>query len=220
MQKYAKRGLIVALALTFAAIAGFAAAAEKTFELKKGFPYLENYLKLPAAERSKFVMVYRYKLSGAPQEALKLAVVEGQSRSLIPVAADGRVTRTPTLAQLKSKARLDVDAPKGAKLDVNLTMEPVARPAAEMDAAELRAAAAQATKGAKKAAGLVGMVVPTFDRVVFKGATGAEVVYADGRKAALPVVEGSPVMDVAKHPTARTVRFAKVPVLVALDSSK
>ena len=205
-----RRAFLAAAAAT--ALAGPAlAAGSKTVPCDKAFPFLDNYLKIPAAERTRFTLAYYLQVDAKPPKNLKGWLGEGAARAPVPIAADGRVQRLPTLAQLKAKTPLSFDVPETTKFSVNMVIEPLVRPAAEISAADLALAVAQAAKGAKKAAGLMSVAVPKMESVVFKGVSAGTVVHADGRTAALPVIKGSPVFEPGKQKGATTLKFARAP---------
>lgn len=202
-----------ALAATAAfLVAGPAAAAERLVPAKKVFPYLDAYLRIPPAGRSRFSLAYVL----VKDRPTGLWIVDGAQRTPIPVSADGRLLRLPTAAQWES-GQVALSGPDGAKYGVTLKLEALVPPAAEMDAAALAAAVTQANAGVKAAMGVASLVIPKVDSVVFPGVTAGEVVYADGRRAALPLVKGAPSFEPAKHAGARAVRFAKAPSGAILD---
>jgi hypothetical protein len=186
--------------------------------VKKLFPYLDAYLSLPAQERDRFSLSYRFLMDGAPSPALKIAILSGGQRTPLPVTSSG-LARPPSLAVLRSDQKAEVSAPAGHKINLSLEIQPNTPPAAEMDAHALALAAEQATAGARKAAGMLGFAAPKLDRVVFKGAAGGQVILASGQSAPLAVVKGDPVFDPARFPTARTVRFARAPNRVLLEKA-
>ncbi|HEX8569222.1 MAG TPA: hypothetical protein VF699_04775 [Caulobacteraceae bacterium] len=202
----------------FAQAKAGAAEQAKQIPVKKAFPYLDAYLKIPAAERSRFALAYRLqsKGGGAPGK-IRVWVNQGGTRTELPVAADGQVLRLPTLAMLSDKAAtISVDKASAAPLGIDMSLEPTARPAAEMSAAEIAAALDQANRGIKRAAGVVRFAVPTMAAATFRGAGSGEVVMADGRRSALPLVNGSPNFAPASAPGARTLVFAKTPTRIVL----
>ena len=205
---HASRRTILAGAFALAAVSP-AAAADRLVDPKKVFPYLEAYLKLPAAERSRFKTTYAFRIGAQPLTA-PVWLVEGAARTQLPLAPDGQVTRLPTLAQLQT-AKLQVGVPEGAKVGVTIGIEPLVRPAAEMDAREVAAALAQAAAGVKKAAGVMAMAMPKLTQVSFPGAPSGEVITADGKRTALPMLKGAPSFTPADFPTAKTLRFPKAP---------
>lgn len=204
------RRALIASALALAAAPAWA-ADKKSVEVGKAFPYLENYWKLPAGERSRFAVVYYLKRDGRPAAGLRGAIVQGAARTPVSVAATGRVSPLPTLAQIRGGANIEFDVPADTKFSMSMQIEPTVRPAAEMSAPELALAVTQAAKGAKKVAGLMGMAMPTIAAVAFKGVSAGTVVHADGRTAALPVKEGMPFFQPAKLRTAATLKFARAP---------
>jgi hypothetical protein len=145
--------------------------------------------------------------------------VDGADRAPITAGPGGRVERLPTLAQLSAKRPLVFEGlPSTAKIGVSLSIEPTLRPAAELPAAELAAAVAQAGRGAKKAAGLMRVAVPKMEGVRLVGAQGAEAVMADGRAVPLPVEKGAPVFRPSQHPTAQLIRSRTPPWQLQIGS--
>lgn len=209
------RRALVASILAFAATPALA-EAKKSVEVGKAFPFLENYLKLPAAERSRFTVAYYLKRDGRPAAGLKGAIIMGAARTTLTVQASGKVAPLPTLAHFRGGAKVEFDVPEGTRMSMNLSLEATMRSAAEMSAAELALAVAQSAKGARKAAGLLGVAMPAINAVHFKGVSAGTVVHADGRTTALPVRDGSPVFQPEKLRTAATLRFARAPTQLLL----
>lgn len=189
--------------------AGPASAAGKSVDAKKVFPYLDAYLKLPAAERSRFRLTYLFLRDGKPLAA-PVWLVDGAARTAISLRADGAATRLPTLAQLDS-AKVQIDVDEGVKLGVHMVMEPTMAPAADLDARELAAAYAQCATGIKKSLGILAMAMPKLQGLEFPGVPSGEAELADGRRVPLPVVKGVVGFSPAAMPTAKTLHFPKAP---------
>ena len=206
---HASRRTILAGAFALACAAP-AAAADKLVDPKKVFSYLDAYLKLPAAERSRFKINYYLHIGPQPLTA-PVWLVEGAKRTPIPLRADGRVDRLPTLAQLDA-AMLQFGVDEGTKLGCTVGIETIAAPAMEMDAREVAAALIQAAAGVKKAAGIMAMAMPKLTQVSFPGAPSGEIVMADGKRAPMPLLKGVPSFKPSDFPTAKTLRFPKTPV--------
>lgn len=203
-----------------AALAGFALApgaalaqAVKTraVPMKSIFQYLDAYLKIPPAERNLFTLAYYVELTPKPGPEFKAFYVGGGQRTPVPFRADGRFERLPTLAQLQAKHQLELTARAGSKFNVELALEPTARPAQEMDAAGLAGAVVQANRGIKRAAGVMRIAAPTMARVGFRGVGRGEVVYRDGRRAALPMTAGTAYFQPSAHPNAARLVFDRTP---------
>lgn len=209
---------LVLAGLAAAAASPALAAEKKTVEAGKVFPYLENYWKLPAADRSRFTVAYYLQRDGRAASGLKGAIIVGATRTPLTVGPMGRVSPLPTLAQMKAKARIELDVPPGTRFSMNFTIEPIARPAAEMSAPDLALAVTQAAKGAKKVAGLMGMAMPSITRVIFKGVSAGQAVHADGHVSALPVAGGSAYFEPAAMKTARTLKFSRAPSQMTMGS--
>ena len=194
------------------ALAGSARADERLVPARKVFPYLDAYLRIPPAKRSRFSLSYVL----VKDRPTAIWLVDGQQRIAVPVSADGRLLRLPTAAQWEA-GQVAISGPAGAKYGVSLKLEALVPPAAEMDAATLAAAVAQANDGVKTAMGIASLVIPKIDSVAFQGVSSGDVIYADGRRAALPLVKGVPTFEPAKQAGAKTLRFAKAPSALLLS---
>jgi hypothetical protein len=212
----------IAAALLGLCIAGPAAAAvgerveaSKQVDAAKLFTHYDAYLKLPMAERTHFTMAFYLRIGPAPLTA-PVWLVEGDRKIPLPLRADGRVERLPTLAQLGAdKVEIGVDS--GTKLGLVIGLEPLEAPAVDLDAHELASAVAQAGPGMKKIAGVLGFALPTPKAVLFIGAPAGEAELADGRRVALPLIRGAPAYDPAAIPNARRIHLTKVPTKLDID---
>ncbi len=203
-------------AITVVALALPAASAEKLVDLNKVFAHLDAYWKTPPAQRNRFTVVYRMgKAGGGAVPGLKVWIVQGARRTPLAIGADGRPDRLPTLDEFEH-AKLALDAPKGTRFAVGLTLEPLERPAQEMDAQDLAIAASQAAAAVRKAQGPLGLALGTEDQVYFAGVTSGEAVWPDGRRLALPVRKGMPVFDTSALKGVRTLRFPHAPTQVEI----
>lgn len=200
------RRLIVLGAL---ALATPALAAPKVVDAKKVFPYLDAYLKLPPADRSRFRLAYAFGRDGKPLTAA-VWLIDGAQRQPVPLRADGRAERLPTLVQI-DRAKVQVDVDSSVKMSTNMTIEPTVSPAAELDAKDLAASLAQAQAGMRKALGVMALAMPKLEGVRFHGVASGEIELSDGRRVALPVVGGFPFFTPSAQPNARRLRFPKVP---------
>jgi hypothetical protein len=197
-------GSLAALALSAPARADEA----KSVDAAKVFTYWQNYLELPAAERSRFRMVYTLVSAGKPLTVPVTLVVDGR-RAQLPLR-EGLVLKMPNLDETR-RGKIEVAVPPDTKLGVRMAVEPLARPALRMDARDLAISVEQAAKGVKKEAGLMAAMAPNLTKVTITGPTSGEVELADGRRAPLPLEDGKPVFDPAKFPGARALRFKTVP---------
>lgn len=200
----------VAAGLALLALAPMASAAPKVVPADKVFPYLENYLKLPAVERSRFSLAYYFTMDGKPPAGLSITAIDGATRSPIPLGPDGRVQRLPNLDQLQ-RVNIEVARPETAKVQLSLSIQPATPMGVEVDARELALSIDQARSGVKKAAGVMGFAAPKMERIYFRGVPGGEAILANGGRVALPVVKGMVMFDPVALPQARTLKFPKPP---------
>ena len=182
-------------------------------------PYFTYYLAMPEARRDRFRPAYRVLVDGRPYTG-ELALVEGAHRTPLALGPDGRLEQFPTLAQLKERPMLALDAPAHARVKTDLAVEALVPRGTEMPTASLRAALAQLNTALKSASGVLAFAVPRFGRAffVFGGRQGVAVA-ADGGAQPLPLGEDEPVepfWSPARQPTAATVRFPAAPARVLL----
>ena len=197
-------------------LAGEAFAKSKGVEAGKLFPFLDLFLSIPAADRTKFTLAYFYKVEAGGPLTFTL-VGPGGARTPLPLGPDGRVTRLPTLADLKAKATIEMDAPTGSKFKGQMMMLARTPPAATMDAGELAAAVAQCQKAIKAKAGLIGFAAPKVKRVVLHGAGSGTAVDAKGAARPLPVIAGAPSYDPELMAGMVTLKLARAPSRIELD---
>ena len=108
MSRTSRRSLLAGV-LALAALP--AAASDKLVDPKKVFRYLDEYQKLPAAERSRFRINYYLHVGPQPLTA-PVWLVEGAKKTQLPLrATDGRVERLPTSAQLET-AKIQIASTK------------------------------------------------------------------------------------------------------------
>lgn len=218
MAMFSRRAFALAV-LAATAVAGPAMAAEKLVPLAKVFPYLEQYLKIPPAQRSRFVVAYRMLQGGKPVSGAKFWIVEGATRTPIALGPDGKVLSLPNLHQVQT-GQLAAEAPPQAKFGINFDIEPLIIPGADMDAGALAASIDQAQAGAKKAAGLMGFAVPNMERIYFSGVSSGEIVWPDGKRTPMAISHGMPVFDAATGRKAMAVHFAKAPARMSIGPAK
>lgn len=192
-----------------------ALAANKTLSAQRIFRYYDKYLSLPAAERSHFTVGY-YLHQGDQGLAAPVWLVQGGRRTPIPLRADGKILRLPTAAEL-ADGQVEIGVDEATKLGLALGPEPVMAPSTDLDAHELALAIDQAAAGMKKMAGVMSLALPKLQTVTFPGAPSGEVVFADGRRAPLPLVKGVPTYNPTIQPNAKRIHLAKPPVKLDID---
>jgi len=207
MSRRLRQSLLVSALLI--AAASPAMAADKVVPASRALPFLENYLKLPPAERSHFTMAYYLRVGGQPLTA-PVWLVQGERRTRVPISPKGKVERLPTLAEL-AEGQLSIGVDSETKVGTTFGLEPLLAPAADLDAKELAAAVAQATVGQRKIAGVMALAMPKLKDVEFVGVPSGEVEFADGRRAPLPLTKGVPTYDPAVLANAKRIHLPKVP---------
>lgn len=173
-----------------ALIAGAAQAqAVRTVPLEKMFPYLSAYHSMAPAERDSFRIDYRVR---KPDAAVTAVMVNGARRVPLQINGAGWVLNAPDAAMLRG-GLFETTATREQKFSVGLTVRPVLTLAAAMPAAESAESVREITAGIRRFAGVLGFAAPRITGVAYEGVRSGEAVMADGRRVALPVVDGDPV---------------------------
>ena len=214
------------LALTLAVLAALATpatAVERLTPAGRLLPYFDFYLGMAEARRDRFRPAYQLLVDGRPYTG-PVSLVDGAQRTPLAMGADGRFERLPTLAQLKRRPQIAIDAPARARIKTDLGVEALAPRGAEMPVAPLAASIDQLNAAMKSAAGVLSFIVPRFGRAffVFGGRQGVRVA-ADGSARPLPLGEDEPVepfYSPSRHPEAVVVRFPAAPARVLLVPGK
>lgn len=190
---------------------------EKTLDAAKGFALLDKFYASPPAERSLLAMRYTVMENGAPAAHVKFALIVGGKRIPLPIGADGKVERLPTVAELNAHAQLAIEAPKGTRLAMSPTVETAIRPTSEISPADCAKAIEQFNAQVKRQAGILALAAPKAKVCTFPGAGSGVAVLADGKTQPLTVVKGMPAFEPEAAKGARVVRLTKVPTAVSLE---
>lgn len=197
------------------------AMAEKIAPAARAFPYLEKFLKTPAAERSKLRLGYVLTRDGKPLSNLKVVLIEPNgTRTPLPVNDGGGLERLPTLAQLESGAKLSLDLPEDAKVGSMLSFATQLKPASDYEAAELAATVNQAGAVITKVAGPAALLAPKMTGVSFVRAESGVAVFPDGRTQPLPRVQDAPYFRPDDFKGAVRVKLTRSPTKVEFYTKK
>lgn len=221
MSRVFPRRVLVGAVMALAAGSAALAQGDKVAPADKVFSYLENFLKVPAQDRSRTRVAYRVTRDGKPAEGLKATLVEASgARTPLPINAEGRFERLPSLAQLQGGAKVEFDAPADVKFGSVLIIEPVLKPATEYELGELRAVLNSTNGVIAKAAGPMAMLAPKMTGFSFPGATGGVAVGGDGKVQALPLAGKTPIFRLSDFKGATRVRLSGTPSQVRFIQSK
>lgn len=191
------------------------AADGKVAPATKVFSFLEAFLKVPPAERARIKLTYALMRDGKRATGVKATLIEaGGARTPLPLDAEGRFERTPTLAQLQAKAQVGFDVPADTKLGSTMLLDPVLKPAAEYDARELVATVEDSNKAIRKAAGPMALMAPQMDGLKFLAVDSGVAIFPNGSSKPLPARAGAVVFEAYQFKGASRVRLAKTPSAV------
>jgi hypothetical protein len=213
-----RRAVLTALVLLPPIVIATTAVAEaKSVKLAKLYPYLDMYLGLPPAQRSRFVMAYYLKQDGGRPTGVTLAMIgPSGARTALGLGNDGRVLFTPSLGQLKSEAQVEIAAPKAAKISLSMELQATMAPRQSMETAELVAAIQQCEAAIRSKAGVLGFAAPKVKRIVFRGAGSGQALNTAGVSRPLPQQKGHPAFDPEQMPGVTTLKFARSPAALLL----
>jgi hypothetical protein len=130
----------------------------------------DKFYALPAAERDKVILYARLipvNKAIAPPEA-KLVVVDGASRTPLPLDAAGRARLVPNPQWLADDAKIWTSLPPGEKMSLSFDIGAVLPDAAQWNYTTVMGSVPQANAAIGKVAGALSMFVPTMKSVIFK----------------------------------------------------
>ena len=130
----------------------------------------DKFYALPPGERDKVILYARLipvNKAIAPPDA-RLVVVDGASRTPMPLDAAGRARIVPNQQWLANDARIWTSLPSGEKMSLSFDIGAVLPEAAQWNYATVMGAIPQANTAIGKVAGALSMFVPTMKSVIFK----------------------------------------------------
>jgi hypothetical protein len=130
----------------------------------------DKFHALPTGERDKVILYARLipvNKAIAPPEA-KLVVVDGASRTPLPLDASGRMRLVPNQQWLANDAKIWTSLPVGEKMRMSFDIGAVLPEATQWNYAAVMGAIPQANAGVGKVAGMLSMFVPTMKSLIFK----------------------------------------------------
>lgn len=215
-----RRALALALGAVLAA-AATPALAEKSAPAGRVMMFLEKFLKVPPAERSRVKLNYAIRHDDKPAGNIKATLVEKSgARTPLPINAEGYFERLPSLAQLDGDPQIVFDVPSDWKMGSVVDFAPQLKAAAEYDVVDLSATVTEANVVMGRAGGLLAFAAPKMSGVVFEKAGGGIVMFADGHSAPLPTIAMGPYFRPTDFKGAVRVKLTKTPSRVAFYSGK
>lgn len=130
----------------------------------------DKFYALPAAERDKVILYARLIPANkaiAPPDA-KLFVVDGATRTPLPLDAAGRTRIVPNPQWLANDAKIWTSLPNGEKMKLSFDIGAVLPEAPQWHYATVMGAVPQSNAAIGKVAGALSMFVPTMRSVIFK----------------------------------------------------
>jgi hypothetical protein len=130
----------------------------------------DKFYALPAGERDKVILYARLipvNKAIAPGD-VKLTVVDGASRTPLPLDASGRVRLVPNQQWLANDAKIWTSLPSSEKSGISFDIGAVLPETTQWNYANVMGAVPQSNAAIGKVAGALSMFVPTMKSVIFK----------------------------------------------------
>jgi hypothetical protein len=130
----------------------------------------DKFYALPAGERDKVIFYARLIPANkaiAPGD-VKLVVVDGASRTPLPLDASGRVRLVPNPQWLANDAKIWTSLPSSEKSSISFDIGAVLPDTTQWNYASVMGAVPQSNAAIGKVAGALSMFVPTMKSVIFK----------------------------------------------------
>lgn len=158
----------------------------RSIEVKKMFGYYDMYLRLPPQDRDGFRMGYMLNARDGGVRP-QFTYVLGAVRTPVQVAPNGKILTMPDATMFRD-GRVEIAAgqPSGS---VSMDLEaiiPLSRSISVADASN----PVNDYAAAVGRAGPLSLLAPKLPAILFKGGSGGQAVFADGRRVALPSAPG------------------------------
>lgn len=222
MNRLASLAFAILASVCLSAGASTQAVEREVAPLVRLFPHWQDYLDLPAADRSHFTLAYTIgSTEGVAIEDIRVWYTLGAAEIDLDLAADGLVLNPPGLDTLAASPVAWVNQPAGG---MSVSMSFQARlDGQEIDRLDTLLALEQANQAMRQVGGVAALFAPSFKSLVFVfegSAPDAWAVHADGRRTPLIVQEDRALY----RPTDRDLRdverleFGRSPSRVLLET--
>lgn len=158
----------------------------RSIEVKKVFGYYDIYLRLPPRDRDGFRLSYVLKAKDGGVRP-EFTYVLGNQRTPVQVAPNGKILTLPD-ANMFANGRVEIAAgqPSGS---ITMDLEAIVPLSRSMSVAEASNPVIDYAAAVGRA-GPLSILAPRLPAVLFKGGSGGQAIFSDGRRVALPVVSG------------------------------
>tara|TARA_R110000744_G_scaffold1843_11_gene7132 strand:- start:17095 stop:17766 length:672 start_codon:yes stop_codon:yes gene_type:complete len=223
MRQLTEMGFALLMAALLVSSAAGQSEAREVGPLARLFPHWQEYLSLPATDRSHFTLAYVIGSSrSVPAEEIRIWYENGAGESELVLDAGGQVLNPPDLSVLAAEPIAWVNQPQGG-MSVSLSFQASLELGEEIARLDTLLALEQANQAMRSVGGVAALFAPSFKTLVFLfdgAAPAAWAVHADGSRTPLIVQESQAVY----RPNDRNLRdvdhlvFGRAPVRVLLDS--
>tara|TARA_R110002051_G_scaffold324773_1_gene423542 strand:+ start:22372 stop:23043 length:672 start_codon:yes stop_codon:yes gene_type:complete len=203
--------------------AGAQSGEREVGPLPRLFPHWQDYLDLPADDRSHFTLAYVIGSNrGVTAEDIRLWYVDATGETVLELAPDGQVLNPPDAETLQAAPMLWVNQPQGG-MSVSMSFQASLGSGSEIDRLDTLLALEQANQAMRRTGGVASLFAPAFKTLIFVfdgTAPDAWAIRTDGSRTPLVVQEDRATY----RPNDRDMRdverlvFGRAPMRILLDS--
>jgi hypothetical protein len=154
----------------------------RSVDVSKVFGFYDIYLRLPAAERDGFRMIYRLRTGEGGSIRPQLAYALGNVRTPIEVTSAGQIITMPDLNMFRNgKVEIAAGQPRGS---INMDLEPVVPLARSISVNDAQNPISDYARAVSRA-GPLAAFAPKLNGLAFQGVSSGEVIFGDGRRVSL-----------------------------------
>ncbi|WP_417488801.1 hypothetical protein [Maricaulis sp.] len=223
MTRPTQMGAALLMAALLVSSAAGQSVAREVGPLARLFPHWQEYLDLPANDRSHFTLAYAIGSTGSvPAEEIRIWYENDAGETELVLDPGGQVLNPPDLSVLDADPVAWVNQPQGG-MSVSLSFQASLELGEEINRLDTLLALEQANQAMRRVGGVAALFAPSFKTLVFifdGAAPEAWAVHADGRRTALIVQESQAIY----RPNDRDLRdveylvFGHAPARVLLES--
>ncbi len=211
------RRVVLRLAVLGSVLGSAAHAEERTVEASQMFPKLELYLALPPDHRDRFQPRYVLYAKSGDLRGVEVWILLDGRRTSIPVSESGLILRLPNRSAL-TRGMVQLVYGDGARIGLRVELQATLPASASLEGQDLERALAQANEGIRSEAGLLAFLTPGLNRYVFEGGEYGEVIYSDGRRAPLPLIDGQPCYEAKQGRAISLIRLGRAPTSIVMKT--
>jgi len=213
---------LLALGLMSSPLAVTAQTTTQNLPASKAFPGLQAFLTMPESQRSQVGVYYILRIKHCDASQVRVALNAGGRTIPLGIGGDGRISPTPSAAQLNGT--VTISGPASCVVAPKIRVYSTQGLKQDYDAVGLATGVKQGNSAMTKIAGVLAFGLPKLDRVYFVGGGNGTVTLGNGQTRALPksgageYPAGTPYFVPAQTAGAAKIHLSSVPHAVMFDT--